>query len=190
MHRRSLPNFASPLTRPLPTRLPSHEQWAPVQGEPLPPYTVNSALTQLANQMPNRVPLTKTKRDSMALPSISSRRNGQRWQSLGGHRGEAIGKLIRGKAELGQMLKRAQLAILNPSVPMEQFVDINPDNLEFKNPPFDSGDRLPFSSNVVCVTVWGPDVPDLFFIDLPGEQCIIACVLLQCRKHLLRCNSE
>lgn len=40
------------------------------------------------------------------------------------------------------------------------FLDINPD-AEFSN-------QLTFSSNVVCINVSGPDVPDLSFIDLPG----------------------
>jgi len=85
-----------------------------------------------------------------------------------------FGGIIHNKDELETMLRRAQLAILNPSVAMEQFVNADVDSLDPHTAPFDSSDQLAFSSNVVCVTVWGPDVPDLSFIDLPGQSCIIS----------------
>lgn len=87
-----------------------------------------------------------------------------------------FGGIIHNKGELETMLRRAQLAILNPSVAMEQFVDADVDSLDPHTAPFDSSDQLAFSSNVVCVTVWGPDVPDLSFIDLPGQSRIIPSI--------------
>lgn len=79
-----------------------------------------------------------------------------------------FGSTIFSTKELEAMLRRAQLAILNPGVASERFVDLNLDNLEPGVAPLGSAEQLAFSSNVVCVTVWGPDVPDLSFIDLPG----------------------
>ena len=84
-----------------------------------------------------------------------------------------FGGRIHEKDELETMLRRAQLAILNPSLPMERFVDLDVDAMDDDTVPFGSTDGLAFSSNVVCVPVWGPDVPDLSFIDLPGEPHII-----------------
>ena len=86
-----------------------------------------------------------------------------------------FGGFIHEKDELETMLRRAQLAILNPSVPIEQFVDFDVNSFDPNTTPLGSKDRLAFSSNVVCVTVWGPDVPDLSFIDLPGELHNISC---------------
>lgn len=80
-----------------------------------------------------------------------------------------FGTLITSKEELEKMLRRAQLAILHPSVSSERFVEFDLATYDEKTPPLGAETSLPFSSNVVCVTVWGPEVPDLSFIDLPGE---------------------
>ncbi|KAF8310309.1 P-loop containing nucleoside triphosphate hydrolase protein [Clavulina sp. PMI_390] len=77
-----------------------------------------------------------------------------------------FGNVIESNEELEVMIRRAQLAILNPSVAPDHFLTI-----DLEVPAASSShrkDELAFSSNVVCVTVWGPDVPDLSFIDLPG----------------------
>ena len=75
-----------------------------------------------------------------------------------------FGGVVNSTSELEERLRLAQLAILNPGVKSDALL------AQGKIPPdFDSRRTLPFSSNVVCVDVWGPDVPDLSFIDLPGE---------------------
>lgn len=66
------------------------------------------------------------------------------------------------------MISRAQLAILNPLVPAQEFLTIDLTSLgadgqrnQFR--------QTRFSANVVCLDIIGPDVPDLSFIDLPGR---------------------
>lgn len=72
--------------------------------------------------------------------------------------------------ELEARLRRAQLAILNPSVLPESFLEESFDPLKLAKgaAPLGSSEQLEFSSNVVCVNVVGPNVPDLSFVDLPG----------------------
>lgn len=68
--------------------------------------------------------------------------------------------------ELG--LRRAQLAILNPTIDPMKFVELEKATL--KNGPlaFEGSDPpLEFSSNVICVDISGPEVTDLAFVDLP-----------------------
>lgn len=79
-----------------------------------------------------------------------------------------FGGIIRSTQALEVMLRRAQLAILNPSVNPRRFVKFDVSTLSDGIPPLGSEEQMAFSANVVCVTVWGPDVPDLSFIDLPG----------------------
>ncbi|KZS94169.1 hypothetical protein SISNIDRAFT_410420 [Sistotremastrum niveocremeum HHB9708] len=59
---------------------------------------------------------------------------------------------------LEDRIRRAQSAILSPGVDRNTFLgdDVPPTPV------------LSFSSNVVCINVAGPDVPDLAFVDLPG----------------------
>ncbi|KAF9516697.1 hypothetical protein BS47DRAFT_1371660 [Hydnum rufescens UP504] len=80
-----------------------------------------------------------------------------------------FGPIVYDTDELEKMLRRAQLAILNPSVPSNAFVDFDLTSLEEDVLPLGSHEQLGFSSNTVCLDVSGPDVPDLSFIDLPGN---------------------
>jgi hypothetical protein len=80
-----------------------------------------------------------------------------------------FGPVVYDTDELEKMLRRAQLAILNPSVPSNAFVDFDLTSLEEDVLPLGSHEQLGFSSNTVCLDVSGPDVPDLSFIDLPGK---------------------
>lgn len=65
------------------------------------------------------------------------------------------------------VLKRAQLAILNPSVlDATKFVELTLP-LEEGTLPLGSTEQLEFSPNLVCVDVSGPEVTDLAFVDLP-----------------------
>jgi hypothetical protein len=79
-----------------------------------------------------------------------------------------FGPMLHDKSKLEAVLRRAQLAILNPGVAPEQFIDLDLTNLDTKVPPLDSRMQLQFSSNVVCLDLSGNDVIDLSFIDLPG----------------------
>ena len=82
---------------------------------------------------------------------------------------EKFGPLLTDKADLEEMLRRAQLAILNPSLPMEFFVDFDTGSLSPGERPPGSERQLQFSNNVVCLDLSGPDIIDLSFIDLPGR---------------------
>ncbi|KAG8981461.1 hypothetical protein FRB90_007245, partial [Tulasnella sp. 427] len=70
-----------------------------------------------------------------------------------------FGSDIFDKSEVTTRLKLAQRAILNPDISpasiLSEEVQPNPD-------------ALTFSENCVCVRVAGPNVPDLYFYDLPG----------------------
>jgi hypothetical protein len=78
--------------------------------------------------------------------------------------------------ELEDRIRRAQRAVLNPWDPIENFLL---DEIASRPP-------LAFSSNVVCVDVWGPKVPDLTFIDLPGKLLRHYCIdfNLMCDRSL------
>ena len=79
-----------------------------------------------------------------------------------------FGPLLQDKAQLEEMLRRAQLAILNPSLPSSFFEDFDTKSLEPKERPPGSAKQLAFSNDVVCIDLKSPDVTDLSFIDLPG----------------------
>lgn len=79
-------------------------------------------------------------------------------------REDKFGPAIFDKSSLEQMLRRAQLAILNPSLPTKQFETVDTDGLIDLT-------ELQFSPNVVCVDISGPGVTNLSFIDLPGMPC-------------------
>ncbi|EJC99591.1 uncharacterized protein FOMMEDRAFT_92854 [Fomitiporia mediterranea MF3/22] len=79
-----------------------------------------------------------------------------------------FGPLLHDKRELEVMLRRAQLAILNPSVPKDRFADLDLETLDPDKPPLGSFRQLQFSPNVICLDIFSPDVTNLSFIDLPG----------------------
>ena len=80
---------------------------------------------------------------------------------------ESFGGIITDIQDLEDMIKRAQLALLNPSVPSNRFVNYDLNGLT-TGPPLGSSRQLPFSSNIICLDISGPDLVDLSFIDLPG----------------------
>ena len=80
---------------------------------------------------------------------------------------ERFGPLLHDKSLLEEMIRRAQLAILNPDVPTKFFETF--DTTSGARHP-DASKQLAFSSNVVCLDLSRPDLPDLSFIDLPGKQ--------------------
>lgn len=86
------------------------------------------------------------------------------------------------KNDVEMALRRAQLSILNPDIPSVDILAMTPDELKAGLP---KGNQLPFSRNVVCVDLSGPDLvrslpcsnsllinlspkTDLYFLDLPG----------------------
>lgn len=90
-------------------------------------------------------------------------------------REEPFGPVLYDKDELEEMLRRAQLAILNPSLPPKSLVDFDTKSLDPGQAPPGSERQLQFSDDVVCLDLSSPDVTDLSFIDLPGT-CSPACI--------------
>ena len=79
-----------------------------------------------------------------------------------------FGPVIHEKTKLEEMLRRAQLAILNPSLPPSSLEDFDTKSLKPGETPPGSMKQLAFSNDVVCIDLQGPEVTDLSFIDLPG----------------------
>jgi hypothetical protein len=75
----------------------------------------------------------------------------------------AFGSPITDKADVEDRIRRAQRAILNPSIKSDNFLydseldDQSPEDAE-----------LSFSRNSVSLEISGKDVADLSFVDLPG----------------------
>lgn len=86
-------------------------------------------------------------------------------QKLGKLRKEQFGDPIFDKAEVEERIRRAQRAILNPTIPVRQL--LNGSNEDIEEPD------LTFSRNYVSLEISGADVDDLSFCDLPGTLCIL-----------------
>ncbi|KAG8902228.1 hypothetical protein FRC01_009630, partial [Tulasnella sp. 417] len=71
-----------------------------------------------------------------------------------------FGPTLYNAEDVEKMLRRAQRAILRPDLDPSIFVDDS--DLHVFGVP------LTFSRNCVCIQVSGPNVPDLYFYDLPG----------------------
>lgn len=72
--------------------------------------------------------------------------------------------------EVTDSLRRAQMAILSPKIDAQHFLS---DNFDLKGVTTSN----PFSQNIVCVSISGPKVTNVSFVDLPGEsvssaQCV------------------
>jgi hypothetical protein len=65
-----------------------------------------------------------------------------------------FGPLLTDKSKLEEMLRRAQLAILNPSVPHASFVDFDTSAIVPGQPLFGDKKSLQFSSNVVALDLY------------------------------------
>lgn len=68
---------------------------------------------------------------------------------------------VHDKRQLGDVLKRAQLAILNPADPPTAYAP--PAMLKRQTT------QVSFSPNLICLDVRGPGLPELSFYDLPGS---------------------
>ena len=95
-------------------------------------------------------------------------------------REERFGPVLHDKSGLEEMIRRAQLAVLNPSVPAHRLVDLDTSTLDpetnFELPAsLGSRRQFQFSESVVCLDLSGPDLTDLAFIDLPGMSPHCSC---------------
>lgn len=81
-------------------------------------------------------------------------------QLLGTARNEQFGDVIVDKAKVEERMRHAQRAILNPSRPSPDFLDMDDEDI-YEN-------ELSFSTNCVSLEISGPGVADLSFCDLPG----------------------
>lgn len=86
-------------------------------------------------------------------------------------REENFGPLLTNKTDLEHLIRRAQLAILNPGSPISQFVQMTEEEVEERTSGNDS--QLQFSQDVVCLDITGPEVTNLSFIDLPGKRSLM-----------------
>ncbi|KAG8921360.1 hypothetical protein FRC02_000285 [Tulasnella sp. 418] len=67
------------------------------------------------------------------------------------------------------MLRRAQLAILNPELPIEKVLDLTWEQIRGEVSSLGTSEnKHTFSSSVICVDVAGPTLMNLTFVDLPG----------------------
>ena len=91
---------------------------------------------------------------------------------------EPFGPVLYDRSELEEMIRRAQLAVLNPSVPVKDIVDLDTSTLDpeddYKLPAsLGSQRQFQFSESVVCLNLSGPDLTNLAFIDLPGTSPLL-----------------
>jgi len=91
-------------------------------------------------------------------------------QPLSHPRNELFGETIYNKYDVEDRIRRAQRAILNPSIHPDRF-------LEAETEITDS--ELTFSTNCVSLVISGKDMADLSFCDLPGS------LLVKIRRILL-----
>lgn len=87
-----------------------------------------------------------------------------------------FGATITDKGDVELAIRRAQAAVLNPSVSATSFLTYSLEELK-------DGARgqktMQFSRNVVCVDLEGPELTDLFFIDCPGASlCVNALSII------------
>ncbi|KAL0571649.1 hypothetical protein V5O48_010307 [Marasmius crinis-equi] len=107
-------------------------------------------------------------------------------QALNEVKEETFGPTITEKCKVENALRKAQFAVLNPSISHRKILAAGADELQglAKHP------SLSFSRNVVCIDLEGPELTDLSFIDLPGiiqnapEESTIALVENMVLSHI------
>ncbi|GAA6041177.1 hypothetical protein JCM8097_004154, partial [Rhodosporidiobolus ruineniae] len=84
----------------------------------------------------------------------------------------SFGPVLTKPSAVEAALRRAQLAILNPSVhDVQYFLDLSDEQVRLAkegHAPSASNGQLSFSTNLVCLDISGPSIADLAFVDLPG----------------------
>jgi hypothetical protein len=85
-----------------------------------------------------------------------------------------FGPLITDKSDVEDRIRRAQLAILNPSKEPSGFLG--------PLGQIDGGTKneMSFSSDLVSVRISGKEMDDLSFVDLPGLNPTYSCPLIMC----------
>ena len=81
-------------------------------------------------------------------------------RSAFGQTKEPFGGPVTDQNLVENLVLRAQLAVLNPSVPLETFLDPGVN--------FSGTSELSFTPNIVCLEITGPDYTEISFVDLPG----------------------
>ncbi|KAJ3784740.1 P-loop containing nucleoside triphosphate hydrolase protein [Lentinula aff. detonsa] len=71
---------------------------------------------------------------------------------------------ITDKSEVELALRKAQFAVLNPEISWTSILAASAEELKTMG----NAKYVPFSQNVVCIDLEGPELTDLSFIDLPG----------------------
>ncbi|QIX01543.1 hypothetical protein AMS68_007060 [Peltaster fructicola] len=82
------------------------------------------------------------------------------------------------KSQLGEILRRAQLALLNPRNDPQRYATVTLENEQT---------LVGFSPNLVCLSIKGPELPEFAFYDLPGS---INVVDDESQQHLVRFVEE
>lgn len=75
-----------------------------------------------------------------------------------------FGDLITNPTDVEIQLRRAQAAVLSPSIDPSQFLTKSADDLQALSRTFAN-----FSRDVVCIDISGPELTNLDFVDLPGK---------------------
>lgn len=78
-----------------------------------------------------------------------------------------FGDLITNKEDVEPALRRAQIAALNPQISLDAIASQTTD--ELAGQPYALKPVLQFSRDTICVDLEGPELTDLAFIDLPGN---------------------
>lgn len=100
--------------------------------------------------------------------------------------GPRISEASKGEVEI--VLRKAQYCNMNPGVAFQDVIDMDIQELQ----ACQAEELVPFSENVVCIDLQGPDMVDLPFIDLPGgpiRSLPVWCANLRCRYHS-KCRTE
>lgn len=109
--------------------------------------------------------LSKTPAEQPWSCRISIRRsfkaNGQQLEEVSETQ---FGPVLHSPDDVEPTLRRAQLAVLNETITEERLLAMSTHEVKQMGKT-----TKKFSRNVVCVTLAGPTLPNLSFIDLPGS---------------------
>lgn len=97
---------------------------------------------------------------------------------------EPFGAEISDPAQVEERIRRAQRAILNPSRSSNDFLVGSDEDLP------GSGRESSFSANYISISIKGPNVADLSFVDLPGKLAFPILYLLLLPADPIRLDRE